>query len=275
MDLLAGYDDSDTEEVVPSIESHAATAASTTVASLAGLSPAAASSEPAVGAMSAALTSCPTPEAPHADTSHEDDTVPSTTTTTVSFGPSVPFASSAADADADVDSESSRRKRARREEKKAAKKEKKKEKEASGAAATKIVLPSATDLLKGMSASAMGMGGNEAAVESSPTTTTSSGARARYNALPPPASLLASDRGTDEERWNMKPMVMDQSKKRRFVDMPNIPPALPAAAAAAHTPATSATPAASALPKATASHRLFAPPQITRKQANVSTEDVG
>lgn len=169
-------------------------------------------------------------------------------------------------------------KRQKKDDKKAAKKEAKKEKKAAAATATapapKIVLPSAAGLLSNLSASALGLlSGNEADTEASPP---ASSAPKKYNALPPPASLLAADQLTEEQQWQMKPMSLEQSKKRRFGDIP--PMSAPAASSTHAAAASAAASAGAGLPASAgghAAHRHFAPPQITRKQANVSTEDMG
>lgn len=210
----------------------------------------------------------PSPQANHSSTSS-------------SFGPPPPQPANASTDDG-VDGggsdESARRKRQKREakdaekaSKKASKKAAKAEKKAassSAAAGAKLVLPSAADLLSGISSTAMGIGmsGNEADSEPSSSPVSLPSGRPRYNALPPPASLIASDQLSEEEQWKMKPMNFDASKKRRFVDMPSH----------ASSSSTSTTSSSSALPSSNSAnslHRHFAPPQVTRKQANISTED--
>jgi len=153
-------------------------------------------------------------------------------------------------------------------------KQEKKEKKAAKAAATaaappkaKLVLPSAATLLSGLGASSMGLlqSGNEADSEGGSPAPGAFDPKKKYNALPPPASLLAGDQLSDAEQWRMKPMQLD--KKRRFDDFPA------PAAATTTTTAAAATPAASAGGAVAAAHRHFAPPQVARKKANVATED--
>lgn len=152
-------------------------------------------------------------------------------------------------------------------------KQEKKGKKAAMAAATaaappkaKLVLPSAASLLSGLGASSMGLlqSGNEADSEGGSPAPSAFDPKKKYNALPPPASLLAGDQLSDAEQWRMKPMQID--KKRRFDDFP-------APVAATTTTAAAATPAASAGGAVAAAHRHFAPPQVARKKANVTTEE--
>lgn len=174
-------------------------------------------------------------------------------------------------------------------ERKRAKKESKKEAKAAAAAPAKpkLVLPSAAALMSGVSLTAMGFGqsGNEADSEPSPPAASFAprgpDGKPRYNALPPPASLIAGDQLSEADAWRMKPMDMEAVKKRKFSDFPTPTPAAAAAAssAAVASAASAAKPAAAARPAAASSSssagRLFAPPQVSRSRANVSTEDVG
>jgi hypothetical protein len=173
-----------------------------------------------------------------------------------------------------VRAETAEERAARKEAKKAAKQEKKEKKLKAAAPAAKLVLPSADALLSGLGATAMGVSG---ALQSGEEADSEGGSPApsskSYNALPPPATLLAGDQLSEEAQWKLKPMQLgDQSKKRRFVDIPNLPTTSSSSAASAVASAGAARPAASTT--GASSHARFAPPQVARKQANLSTEDV-
>ena len=181
-----------------------------------------------------------------------------------------------------VRAETEDEKRDRKRAKKEAKKESKAAASASAASAKpKLVLPSAAALMSGVSLTAMGFGqsGNEADSEPSPPSSSAPrgpDGKPRYNALPPPASLLAGDKMSDAEAWRMRPMDMEAVKKRKFSDFPTPKPqATSSSGAAAATAPAAATAAAKPSASSSSAERLFAPPQVARSRANVSTEDVG
>lgn len=167
-------------------------------------------------------------------------------------------------------------------ERKRQKKESKKEAKAAAAAASakpKLVLPSAAALMSGVSLTAMGFGqsGNEADSEPSPPASFAPrgpDGKPRYNALPPPSSLIEGDKMSDADAWRMKPMDMEAVKKRKFSDFPTPAPAQTASRSAA-APASASAAAAKPSASSSSAGRLFAPPQVARSRANVSTEDVG